>query len=143
LARRQFDDFFRRVVDDLNAIRARFALIGGLAISLRAMPRTTEDVDSSGLEPEIARDATLMRLFGRSVPVASLPHLVALKILSQSPARQQDLEDLRCLLGVATKGDIDETRAALALITARRCARGKNLEDRLVALLRRYRPDCR
>lgn len=190
MAPRPLDELFRRIVDDLNAMKARFALIGGLAISLRASPRATEDIDfsvvvdtdhaaetftreihgrgyiplqvlenkatgylatvrfgtrrddddqprvdllfnSSGIEPEIVRCATLVDLFGRKVPVASLPHLVALKVLSQSEARPQDLEDLRGLLAVATKVDIEEARAALSLITARGCARGKALEVEL------------
>jgi hypothetical protein len=35
----------RRVVDDLEALGARWAIVGGLAVSARAEPRTTRDVD--------------------------------------------------------------------------------------------------
>jgi len=36
---------FRRAVADLNALRVRWALIGGLAISVRSAPRFTKDLD--------------------------------------------------------------------------------------------------
>ena len=35
----------RRAVADLNALKARWALIGGLAISVRSVPRFTKDLD--------------------------------------------------------------------------------------------------
>jgi hypothetical protein len=35
----------RRAVADLNALKARWALIGGLAISVRSIPRFTKDLD--------------------------------------------------------------------------------------------------
>jgi hypothetical protein len=34
-----------RIADDLRQLDVRFALIGGLAVSIRAEPRTTRDVD--------------------------------------------------------------------------------------------------
>jgi Nucleotidyl transferase AbiEii toxin, Type IV TA system len=36
---------FRRAVADLDALRVRWALIGGLAISVRSAPRFTKDLD--------------------------------------------------------------------------------------------------
>jgi Nucleotidyl transferase AbiEii toxin, Type IV TA system len=35
----------RRAVADLNALKAQWALIGGLAISVRSVPRFTKDLD--------------------------------------------------------------------------------------------------
>jgi hypothetical protein len=35
----------RRAVADLNALKARWALVGGLAISVRSVPRFTKDLD--------------------------------------------------------------------------------------------------
>jgi Nucleotidyl transferase AbiEii toxin, Type IV TA system len=35
----------RRAVTDLNAVKARWALIGGLAVSARTVPRFTKDLD--------------------------------------------------------------------------------------------------
>lgn len=36
---------FRRAVADLSALKVRWALIGGLAISIRSVPRFTKDLD--------------------------------------------------------------------------------------------------
>ena len=36
---------FRRAVADLSALKIRWALIGGLAISVRSVPRFTKDLD--------------------------------------------------------------------------------------------------
>jgi hypothetical protein len=36
---------FTRLVTDLRILRTRWALVGGLAVSARARPRTTEDLD--------------------------------------------------------------------------------------------------
>ena len=35
----------RKAVADLNAVRARWALVGGLAVSARTIPRFTKDLD--------------------------------------------------------------------------------------------------
>jgi hypothetical protein len=35
----------RRAVADLNVLKARWALIGGLAVSARTIPRFTKDLD--------------------------------------------------------------------------------------------------
>ncbi len=35
----------RRAVADLNAVKARWALVGGLAVSARTIPRFTKDLD--------------------------------------------------------------------------------------------------
>jgi hypothetical protein len=35
----------RKAVSDLNAVRARWALVGGLAVSARTIPRFTKDLD--------------------------------------------------------------------------------------------------
>ncbi len=35
----------RRAVADLDALKVRWALIGGLAISIRSVPRFTKDLD--------------------------------------------------------------------------------------------------
>ncbi|HEU5418556.1 MAG TPA: nucleotidyl transferase AbiEii/AbiGii toxin family protein [Streptosporangiaceae bacterium] len=39
------DSALRRAVVDLNAVKARWALVGGLAVSARAIPRFTKDLD--------------------------------------------------------------------------------------------------
>ena len=62
--------------------------------------------------------------------------LIALKILSASLSRPQDAADLRALAAVAAPADLELAKQALALIEARRFARGKRLLEefgRLVA----------
>lgn len=196
MAARHLDELFRRIVDDLQGLETSFALVGGLAISLRATPRATADIDfavavesdrdaevltraihargyvplqvlenqvtghlatvrfgtrrsgdeqprvdvlfdASGIEREVVRGATRMTLHGRNVPVASLPHLIALKVLSQGDTRPQDRADLLGLLAVATKSDLQIACAALDRIAARGCARGKDLQAELATLLSR------
>lgn len=159
----------RKVIGDLAA--HRFALVGGLAVSARAEPRFTRDVDlavavdsdaeaerlvstlvtrgyrisaqveqddtgrlatvravpptgsvlcdllfaSSGIEPGIVANASRLTLFeGCEAPVASVGHLIAVKLLARSPARLQDDLDLGALSRVATAVDFAEARAAIA-----------------------------
>jgi len=49
----------RRAVADLNALKIQWALVGGLAISVRSVPRFTKDLDFAVAvagDPELARD---------------------------------------------------------------------------------------
>ena len=178
--------------DDLAT--QRLALVGGLAVSARAEPRFTRDVDfavavasddeaerivsglvmrgyrisaqveqdatgrlatvwtvpaggsvlcdllfaSSGIEPEIVASASTLTLFeGCVAPVASVGHLVAVKLLAPSPRRLQDDLDLDALARVATEEDVLEAHSGLALITTRGFARDKNLETEFAAWLAR------
>ncbi len=178
----------RSVLDDLAT--QRLALVGGLAVSARAEPRFTRDVDfavavasddeaerivsglvmrgyrisaqveqdatgrlatvrtvppggsvlcdllfaSSGIELEIVANASTLTLFeGCDVPVASVGHLVAVKLLARSPRRLQDDLDLDALARVVTEEDLICARSALALITTRGFARDKNLEAEFTA----------
>lgn len=186
----------RRVAEDLTFIQGQVALIGGLAVSARAEPRFTRDMDfavavtgdlaaeriifslqargyrvgmvveqektgrmatvrlippfatreelfvdllfaSSGIEPEIvARAEPLTIIPGLLLPVASVGHLLAMKLLSHDAARRpRDGEDLLALLAVARATDLEECRAALALIEARGSARGKDLPAELARFL--------
>jgi predicted nucleotidyltransferase len=179
----------RAIVAELGSRRVRCALVDGLAVSARAEPRTTRDVDlvvsvpdddaseqlvfqlssagwevtatveqdaagrlatvrlrppldrrsrgvvvdlifaSSGIEPEIAAAAEALEVLpGLVVPVATLGHLVALKVLSRDDrTRPRDAEDLRALLSEATPADVASARAALEQITALGFHRGKDL----------------
>lgn len=84
---------------------------------------------SSGIEPEIVANASQLTLFeGCAAPVASVGHLIAVKLLARSARRLQDDLDLDALARVATESDLATARAAIALITARGFARDKNLE---------------
>lgn len=172
----------------LRNARKRWALIGGLAVSARAEPRTTRDVDvavlveddreaealilrlqrsgfvvvsvlehdrsgrlatvrllppreppggilvdllfaSSGIEPEIARDAARMEIVpGLRVPVATIGHLLAMKTLARDDRRRpQDRVDLVALLSEAGEQDLQVARESLRLIAERGYGRGRAL----------------
>ena len=188
----------RRVVDDLASIDGRVALVGGLAVSARAEPRFTRDLDfavavaddqeaerivfalqsrgyrvqmaleqemtgrlatvrllppratedetladllfaSSGIESEIVERADVLTVLpGLPIPVASVGHLIAMKVLSHDAERRpRDADDLLALMAIARSGDLDEARAALTLIRARGCSRGKDLDAVLARFLAR------
>ena len=83
---------------------------------------------SSGIEPEIVRDAQNLELFsGLTVRVARVEHLLALKLLSRDDSRPQDQVDIVALLGVSTAEQLGECRRALMLIEERGYARDKHL----------------
>lgn len=182
---------------ELEGRGARFALVGGLAVSVRTEPRFTRDVDvavsvpsdreaeglvhslltrgwrvlaqveqeerqrlatarltpgghtapgivvdllfaSSGIEPEIAEAAErLQALEGLVVPVATVGHLLALKVLAQDErTRPQDRVDARALISVARPADLEQARAGLRLIRERGFHRSKDLLEELDDLLR-------
>lgn len=186
-----------RAFADLSALDNSWAVVGGLAVSTYAEPRTTRDLDvvvavsgdeeaerivwsllqvgysvtaavehtargrlatmrmqppmkgaaivdllfaSSGIESEITASAvTLEILPGVSAPVASIGHLIAMKVLARDDRRRpQDWDDLRALIGVASEGELDQARTALALITERGYARDRELVSDLEALLEEF-----
>ncbi len=92
---------------------------------------------SSGIEPEVAQQAELIAvLTGIDVPVARAGHLLALKVLSRSPARPQDSADIAALLQVLDAVERVRAIEAARLIAARGFARGKALEAEVTALVR-------
>lgn len=187
----------RKTASILDRAGARWALVGGLAVSVRAEPRFTRDVDlavavtgdseaetlvhhllaagfglvatveqrrtarlatarlrapgqasagvvvdllfaSSGIEPEIVAAAERLRVFPRTMlPVASVGHLIAMKLLARARARPQDSVDLRALLDVASSADLRAARHAVDTITERGTHRGRKLVPALERLLRR------
>jgi len=122
--------------------------VGRLATVRLLPPGQTEDgvvVDllfaSSGVEPEIVRSAEKIEVFPSVViPVASVAHLIALKILARDDDRPQDEVDLRALLLVASEADISEAARALDLVTERGFARDRDLEVALRSAVTRWRP---
>lgn len=92
---------------------------------------------SSGIEREIvagARRRALSRSL--SLPVASVGHLIAMKLLSVDVDRRPlDRADLNSLADVATPDDWSTAVDAVALIEARGYHRGRDLSS-AVALLR-------
>lgn len=178
--------------DDLNAVGAQWALIGGWAIAAHAQPRTTEDIDFAvvadgtaeedrivfalrafGYEAgqvflhdyrhraatvrliDVRRAIKLDLLFGNSgiedvivgesddieimpglcLPVVSLPHLIALKVLA---ARPKDVIDLEVLIPAASPADLDHARRAMRLIQKRGYHRDKSLLTDLERFIARY-----
>lgn len=172
----------------LKDLKLKYALLGGLAVSVRTEPRFTRDIDlavgvssdaqseevihqlqkrgylvkavveqeavnrlasvrlqpsgqtpqglivdllfaSSGIEPEIVRDATELEVFqGLQLPVCRTGHLLALKVLARDDIRRpQDIIDIRALLKNISKAELELARTALQLITERQFHRGRDL----------------
>lgn len=195
---RRIETALRTAVQDLGGLGHGFAIVGGFAVSARAEPRTTKDVDfavsvtgdheaeqlafelqnrgyqieatveqkatsrlatmrtlsptgavvdllfaSSGIEPEIVTAASPVELLeGLTVPVASLPHLIAIKVLARDDQRRpQDRIDLRALLQHATQTEVAEAKEALGLIVQRGTHRGRPLIREFEAVLTEFPPD--
>lgn len=183
----------RRIVADLDQRDLSWALVGGFAVSTRAEPRFTRDVDvavavadddaaellvrdlssagyqllasieqdavgrlatvrlvsagspdvvvdvlfaSSGIEPEIARDAERIEVLpGLTMPVATTGHLIAVKLLARDDqTRPQDHADLRALREVADEQDMNFAREGITLITSRGYHRDRDLGSALADL---------
>ena len=96
---------------------------------------------SSGIEPELVGDAEPIHVFGVSVPVARLGHLLALKVLAADAVRRpQDQVDIVELLRRSTVADVEQARDALRLITERGFNRTKNLLEELATFLEAHGP---
>jgi len=186
----------RRIARDLADRGCPWALVGGLAVSIRTEPRFTRDVDlavavatdreaerlardlqgagygvqavveqegterlatvrlvppgedpagvvldmlfaSSGIEPEVVAAADCLEVLpGFRAPVATIGHLIALKILARDDrTRPQDRGDLVALVGVAGSAEVDRARDAVGLIRERGFHRGRDLAGDLERLL--------
>lgn len=187
----ELESALRRLVGDLIAEKIDFALVGGLAVSVRAEPRLTRDVDvavsvsddseaeeivrnlaargyrpdlvqehergrlatvrltnpespivtdllfaSSGIEPEVVAGAEVLEVLpGFEIPVATIGHLIALKLLARDDrVRPADADDLRALGALAEATDWDVARSAVDLIHRRGYSRGRDLEAALSEL---------
>jgi predicted nucleotidyltransferase len=85
---------------------------------------------SSGIEPEIVAAATPIEIItGLTIPVATIGHLIAMKLLSVDiDRRPADSADLVQLANAATSRDWDAVADACRLILERGFARGRDLE---------------
>ena len=99
---------------------------------------------SSGIEPEIVSEAESLEVLPEfRIPVATTGHLIALKILARDDrTRPQDV-DLVALVSAATPADIEQARAATALIALRGFHRGRDLRADLEQFLAAHGPDQR
>ncbi|MEX2213368.1 MAG: nucleotidyl transferase AbiEii/AbiGii toxin family protein [Phycisphaeraceae bacterium] len=91
---------------------------------------------SSGVEPELIEAATPLRVApGLNVPVAPIPHLIAMKTLSVSRRRRQDRIDLEILIETATSEELNDARRLVALIVERGYQQSVDLKRRLARLI--------
>lgn len=190
----------RHVVEDVRDAQGRFALVGGVALGARTMPRFTHDVDlalavtddgqaesilaylirygyrrraelnhqrtqrlmtmrlippydipaimqnpeddegepiadlifsTCGIEPEIVAAADPVEVFPDLIlPTARVPHLIAMKLVSESETRLQDRMDLLALIRSATADDLRLVPDLLDLITTRGYHQDKDLPAR-------------
>lgn len=122
--------------------------VGRLATARLIPPNESEEgvildllFASSGIEPEVVASSSVLSFSeALRVPVACIGHLLALKLLAESPERPQDTMDLQSLLRKATPSDIAVARDAVSLIQQRGFHRNKNLGKDLDALLERFDP---
>lgn len=192
-------DLLRRVLGDVESLRARYALVGGHAVSVRTEPRFTRDLDlavavrsdreaealvselggrgyrivavveqeatgrlatvrlehgsapglmvdllfaTAGIEPETVDGSTMVSMApGLAVPVASVGHLLALKVLSiDDRTRPQDRLDLAALLRIAKADDLRIAAQAMNTIRERGCDRGRDLPAWFERLRRELAP---
>jgi Nucleotidyl transferase AbiEii toxin, Type IV TA system len=64
---------FRKAVADLDALKVRWALIGGLAISIRAVPRFTKDLDFAvAVADDSEAEDVVHRLRGRGYQIVGI-----------------------------------------------------------------------
>ncbi len=85
-----------------------------------------------GIEPEIATDATSLLVLAQAVPVATVGHLIAMKLVSRDARRRpRDEEDLLGLARVADQAEWARAERAVALIEERGFSRGRDLRAAL------------
>lgn len=152
------DDDAERLVHDLQARDYRVqAIVEQEATrrlaTARLMPADEDEAGvvlyalfaSSGIESEIVSESETLEVFpDLRIPVATTGHLIALKILARDDrTRPQDRVDLAALVSAATTADIEQARAATALIALRGFHRSKDLGTDLEQFLAAHWPGQR
>ncbi len=96
---------------------------------------------SSGIEREIVEAADRFEILDKiTVPVCTIGHLLALKILSQDEnSRPQDAADIKSLLEAADETELTRAREAVQLITRRGYHRERDLVAALESAIKRMR----
>jgi predicted nucleotidyltransferase len=145
---RAAEELVRSLVTDGYALFSSVEHDNGRLATAR-MAREFDGVDvvvdllfaSSGIEAEVAQAAELLEIApGLSLPVATIGHLIALKVLARDDVtRPQDLADLRALLAAASAEDLDLARQAVALVAARGFNRGRDLGKALEELTTQFK----
>ena len=110
-----------------------WALVGGLAVSVRADPRFTRDVD---LAVAVEGDPQAERLIAdlRSVGYEVLETVEQEETKRFATTRPQDAADLVALMPLATEEDLDTARKLVRLIEERRYHRDRDLAGELERL---------
>ena len=75
---------FLRLNADLRAIEARWALIGGLAVSARAEPRTTRDLDVTvAVADDREAEKTVFRMvnLGYRIQIGAFPNVIVIILM--------------------------------------------------------------
>lgn len=81
-----------------------------------------------GIEQELVGDATIAPLFpGIQLPTATVPYLIAMKLLSESDQRMKDRWDLQSLFGVALADDVAMVPSLIDLMVQRGYGRDMDL----------------
>ncbi len=92
---------------------------------------------SSGIENEVVAASTPTDVLeGAVLPAAQIPHLIAMKLVSESERRRQDLIDLQNLIQAATDDDLDQVPGLIELVTSRGYSQDKDLTERFHHFLR-------
>jgi hypothetical protein len=123
----------RHVHADLTEAGVAFALVGGLAVSVRTEPRFTRDADVA-VAPESDREAEALI---SPYQIRRIRRSRAESAFAGRLRRPQDLVDLPGLLRIASDPDLALARESLVLIAARGCHRGRDLEAEMNRLFPR------
>ena len=112
----------------LSTVRLTFPDDRGLVVDLLFA--------SSGIEDVIAASASILAVLpGCELPVATVGHLIAMKLLARDDRhRPADADDLRALAEVASEHDWAQASNAIALITHRGFHRNRDLGTALQIL---------
>lgn len=95
---------------------------------------------ASGIEPEVTAGATTITVLRHEVPVATIGHLIAMKLVSvDDDRRPTDRADLLQLSQVADDNEWARAQVAVRLITERGFSRGRDL----AAALKEWRERAR
>lgn len=138
------DDDAEALIHDLRAVGYEATAIvvheaaGRLATARLRGPRDQPTITdllfaSSGIEPEIVAEAEQLRILpDLELPVATVGHLMAMKLLARDDRRRPaDADDLAGLAEVASAEDWATAERAVELIEQRGYARGRDLSAAL------------
>lgn len=112
-------------------------------VRLRSSSGTVVDLlaASCGIEPEIVARANTMKIGSAAIAVARAEELLAMKVLSASKKRKQDVNDAIALLQCNPGLDMAAVESNLALIQQRGFHRQQDLTTKLESILIEWRSE--